>query len=281
MFGFLFVLGSHSCQAWQRGKMVLFRRRTRTRRKGLVLLALLCISSSALVRIVFKGEKIYQNYLHQSPVRGQSGVQLKSINLSSIKGSLSRLTTLPSIVATQRHNTCTAQNCLNVLSSFDHLIYNKCTSSALRRGKLNDDTCQFIDGTNRKPIALASFPGSGNTWVRGLLQKVTGICTGSLYCDRDLRCHGFLGEGIFSGSVLVTKTHKTNNKNAKRNQMNNPHVNFTRAILIVRNPFDAIVSERNRQILQHGSRNQSIVMFNSSHVDSIGENYFGNFKGCL
>ena len=258
--------------------MVFFRRRTRTRRKGLVLLALLCISSSALVKIVFKGEKIYQNYLHQSAVRGQSGVQLKSINLFLIKGSLSRPTSLSSTVTTQRHNVCTNRNCLNVLSSSDHLIYNQCTSSAQRRGQLHDDTCQFIDGTNRKPIALASFPGSGNTWVRGLLQKVTGICTGSLYCDRDLRCHGFLGEGIYSGSVLVTKTHKTNNKKAKRNQMNNPRVNFTRAILIVRNPFDAIVSERNRQILQHSNRNQSKVLFNSSHLESIGENYFGNLK---
>jgi hypothetical protein len=34
-------------------------------------------------------------------------------------------------------------------------------------------------------VGLVSFPGSGNTWVRGLLQKVTGICTGmyfELYC---------------------------------------------------------------------------------------------------
>ena len=27
-------------------------------------------------------------------------------------------------------------------------------------------------------MALASFPGSGNTWVRGLLETATGICTG-------------------------------------------------------------------------------------------------------
>ena len=30
----------------------------------------------------------------------------------------------------------------------------------------------------RGPVGLVSFPGSGNTWVRGLLQKATGICTG-------------------------------------------------------------------------------------------------------
>lgn len=29
-------------------------------------------------------------------------------------------------------------------------------------------------------VGLVSYPGSGNTWVRGLLQKVTGICTGTV-----------------------------------------------------------------------------------------------------
>ena len=38
--------------------------------------------------------------------------------------------------------------------------------------------CHFMDGSNRAPVALASFPGSGNTWVRGLLEKATGVCTG-------------------------------------------------------------------------------------------------------
>ena len=27
-------------------------------------------------------------------------------------------------------------------------------------------------------VGLVSFPGSGNTWVRHLLQLATGICTG-------------------------------------------------------------------------------------------------------
>ena len=39
-------------------------------------------------------------------------------------------------------------------------------------------TCRFIDGDRRAPVALASFPGSGNTWVRVLLEKATGVCTG-------------------------------------------------------------------------------------------------------
>ena len=38
--------------------------------------------------------------------------------------------------------------------------------------------CHFMDGSRRAAVALASFPGSGNTWVRGLLEKATGVCTG-------------------------------------------------------------------------------------------------------
>ena len=42
--------------------------------------------------------------------------------------------------------------------------------------------CHFMDGRNRAAIALVSFPGSGNTWVRGLLEQATGICTGEAVC---------------------------------------------------------------------------------------------------
>ena len=38
--------------------------------------------------------------------------------------------------------------------------------------------CRFMNGSGRSPVGLVSFPGSGNTWVRGLLQKATTICTG-------------------------------------------------------------------------------------------------------
>lgn len=43
---------------------------------------------------------------------------------------------------------------------------------------LTSGTCRFMNGTNRDIVGLVSFPGSGNTWVRGLIQTVTGICTG-------------------------------------------------------------------------------------------------------
>lgn len=37
-----------------------------------------------------------------------------------------------------------------------------------------------------KLIMLASFPGSGNTWVRLLLEDASGYYTGSVYTDKSL-----------------------------------------------------------------------------------------------
>ena len=56
-------------------------------------------------------------------------------------------------------------------------------------------------------MALVSFPGSGNTWTRGLFELATGLCTGSVYCDKIIRHSGMNGEKVTSGSVLVVKTH--------------------------------------------------------------------------
>ena len=55
----------------------------------------------------------------------------------------------------------------------------------------NDKICKNFATTfsNSKPlplVALASFPNSGNTWIRYLIEGITGIFTGSLYRDESL-----------------------------------------------------------------------------------------------
>ncbi|KOB68402.1 Uncharacterized protein OBRU01_18345 [Operophtera brumata] len=82
--------------------------------------------------------------------------------------------------------------------------------------------------------ALVSYPGSGNTWLRYLLQQVTGILTGSIYMDYGLRVHGFPAENVTGGSVLVVKTHEA------------PPLDLTKfksAVLLIRNPRDAILAD--------------------------------------
>ena len=54
-----------------------------------------------------------------------------------------------------------------------------------------------MNGTNQAAVALVSFPGSGNTWVRGLLEQATGVCTGRSVCLES----GSLGTNV-SNEVL-------------------------------------------------------------------------------
>ena len=42
----------------------------------------------------------------------------------------------------------------------------------------------------RPPVALASFPGSGNTWLRHTLEGACGIFTGSRYKDLQIQMFG-------------------------------------------------------------------------------------------
>ena len=78
---------------------------------------------------------------------------------------------------------------------------------------------------------MASFPGSGNTWLRYLLQQSTGIFTGTVYTEKNV--HGFVDLPVFDNSVLATKTHM------------HPSEIFDKAVLIIRDPFDALVANWN------------------------------------
>ncbi|XP_055639655.1 WSCD family member AAEL009094 [Toxorhynchites rutilus septentrionalis] len=92
--------------------------------------------------------------------------------------------------------------------------------------------------SNRELTALVSFPGSGNTWLRYLLQQSTGIYTGSVYKDYGLLKSGFPAENIANSSVLVVKSHEWGP---------NAWAPFAKAILLIRDPEKAILAEFNRQ----------------------------------
>ena len=74
---------------------------------------------------------------------------------------------------------------------------------------------------NKKRVALASFPRSGNTWLRALVEEATGELSGSVYND-NIMPRG--REGV------IVKTHELDSHQ------------YTHAIHILRNPFDAIES---------------------------------------
>ena len=113
-----------------------------------------------------------------------------------------------------------------------------------RRARCREAT--FQDGNN-PVVALVSPPGSGNTWVRYLLEQAVGIYTGSIYCDPDLKAI-YPGEKVASGSVLVVKTHRYTTRELPTDvQIAMGKKEYDRAILLIRNPYNSLLSEANRK----------------------------------
>ena len=70
----------------------------------------------------------------------------------------------------------------------------------------NGNHLQFVKNQSQK-IGLISFPKSGNTWLRYLVQKATGYITGSFYFSDILYENGFPGEYIYNESAILIKSH--------------------------------------------------------------------------
>ncbi len=105
-------------------------------------------------------------------------------------------------------------------------------------------------------VALVSFHGSGNTWVRYLLEQATGIYSGAVYCDQSLK-NTFPGEAIVSGNVIAVKTHQSDSiKLPVAVQAATGKETYDKAIVLVRDPYDALVSEANRRWNERGSVNR-------------------------
>ena len=103
---------------------------------------------------------------------------------------------------------CRTQNCREFLMPRERTNFNdcfkKCSQQRSKFGDIMNGTCRFMNGRGRLPVALASFPGSGNTWVRGLVEKVTGICTGEIIMDNNSSIACTLNTCIIhSNQVLV------------------------------------------------------------------------------
>ena len=87
------------------------------------------------------------------------------------------------------------QNALT--NNTDELSYEECYK---KYGKST-----YLIGKNmRKPAMLYTFPGSGNTWGRLLIDKASGIYSGSVYNDKTLLT-ALPGEMTCDWSVSVVK----------------------------------------------------------------------------
>lgn len=130
-------------------------------------------------------------------------------------------------------------------------------------GFRENNNADFLTKSMNEIIALTSYPRSGNTLLRSLLEQVTGIVTGSdssvkRTLIQQLIELGMKGEGVITmDKVWCVKTHYPE-------RLGYAAFNANRAILLVRNPFDAIVSYFNMILTQ-------------SHTLSIEESEFQKF----
>uniref|UniRef100_A0A8B9DTX0 WSC domain containing 2 n=1 Tax=Anser cygnoides TaxID=8845 RepID=A0A8B9DTX0_ANSCY len=101
--------------------------------------------------------------------------------------------------------------------------------------QVQDNRCmdrRFLPTRSKQLVALASFPGAGNTWARHLIELATGFYT------------GFKGERDHwrSGRTICIKTHESGQKEIE---------SFDSAILLIRNPYKALMAEFNRKYGGH------------------------------
>ena len=101
------------------------------------------------------------------------------------------------------------------------------------------------DENEQERVVLATFGRSGNTFFRNLLEKLTGLMTGS---TQNPLAHfafeemGLLGEGLHDRRCWVIKTHYPQQVEMKKKFLSE------RGIVIVRNPLDSNASQFNLKV---------------------------------
>jgi hypothetical protein len=139
------------------------------------------------------------------------------------------------------------------------------SSSARKERKL--PVCRWLrmDECHHETIALVSYPRSGNSMLRGMLEQHYGIYTGSdtrpdRTLSRALRDQwGMAGEGVVDQRIVhVVKSHWPERRGWCP-------VKVDRVILVIRNPFDAMDSYFN------------MCLTNTHHL-SLTENMYKKFR---
>ena len=96
------------------------------------------------------------------------------------------------------------------------------------------------EDTDQDTMVMASYPRSGNTLLRGYLERIMGLVTGS-DCDITKKLNlalmdmGLAGEGLVDKRVWICKTHYPERYGKTK-------FGTERVILLVRNPLDAMTS---------------------------------------
>ena len=81
-------------------------------------------------------------------------------------------------------HSCREPSCSDRLSPTNRRNFTECFNNTWWEERderyIHRGCCRFMSSSGeRETVVLASYPGSGNTWVRGLLESITGLCTGT------------------------------------------------------------------------------------------------------
>ena len=119
-------------------------------------------------------------------------------------------------VASQSQNIVSTVNA--ILFSSIYIKWLHWSSSTISSSFMSDHRCmdrRFLPARSKRLVALASFPGAGNTWARHLVELATGYYTGSYYFDGSLYNKGSVPMSVIG--QCQTSAIRLNTQNAKFN----------------------------------------------------------------
>uniref|UniRef100_A0A673HKX5 WSC domain-containing protein 1-like n=1 Tax=Sinocyclocheilus rhinocerous TaxID=307959 RepID=A0A673HKX5_9TELE len=143
-----------------------------------------------------------------------------------------------------RYRGCFKKPDNSTAASLAHVIQPNLTSQWCIQNYSRCTEKKFLPEKSSSLVALSSFPGAGNTWVRHLIELATGYYTGSYYFDGTLYNRGFKGEKDYwkSGRTICVKTHESGQRDIEM---------YDSAILLIRNPYRSLMAEFNRKCAGH------------------------------
>ena len=114
-------------------------------------------------------------------------------------------------------------------------------------------------------VGLISYPRSGNSLVRRIIEQLTGTVTGSdgrpdRPLIRQLAELGMKGEGLMDSQVWCVKSHFPE-------RIGRDRLTIQRSIIIVRNPFDSILSFFHMMMTYSHSKSVSFDAFNAYYTE--------------
>jgi len=214
---------------------------------------------------------IYQN--NKSPTLEPSSLRLASSTLSPVV-----------LINSSTPTTTNKNNDKEIISNISTTTtsHREVTESNKNKKCQVYENKTLIDPENmydRNITLLVSFPGSGNTWTRVLIETITGAYTGSVYLNDNDLSHIFYTEVRCGLRMAAIKGHPTNfdrcgdylclarGKYEVRKCRKGMIYNWKRFIFIARDPMKSIFSEYQR--LSSGKHDGLVEVVTDSKIKNF------------